>query len=46
MFIVQREACGLRDSTRAMRDYGVPADVRLRMGIFPATKQHSASRQG
>jgi hypothetical protein len=46
MFIVQREACGLRDSTRAMRDYGVPADVRLRMGIFPATKQHSAGRQG
>jgi uncharacterized protein DUF6665 len=37
-FIVQREACGLRDSTRAMRDYGVPAEVRLRMGIFPARK--------
>ena len=36
-FIVQREACGLRDSARAMRDYGVPAEVRLRMGIFPAT---------
>jgi hypothetical protein len=34
-FIVQREACGLRDSARAMRDYGVPAEVRLRMGIFP-----------
>jgi hypothetical protein len=46
MFIVQREACGLRDSARAMRDYGVPAEVRLRMGIFPATKQHSAGRQG
>ena len=34
-FIVQREACGLRDSARAMRDYGVPAEVRLRMGIVP-----------
>ena len=34
-FIVQREACGLRDSARAMRDYGVPAEVRLRMGVFP-----------
>ena len=34
-FIVQREACGLRDSARAMRDYGVPPEVRLRMGIFP-----------
>jgi hypothetical protein len=45
-FIVQREACGLRDSVRAMRDYGVPAEVRLRMGIFPATKQRSDNRQG
>jgi hypothetical protein len=41
-FIVQREACGLRDSTRVMRDYGVPAEVRLRMGIFPAPEQRSA----
>ena len=38
-FIVQREACGLRDSTRAMRDYGVPAEVRLRMGIFPRAEK-------
>jgi hypothetical protein len=37
-FIVQREACGLRDSARAMRDYGMPAEVRLRVGIFPARK--------
>src|SRR5439155_15407690 len=34
-FIVQREACGLRDSARAMQDYGVPNDVRARMGVFP-----------
>ena len=44
-FIVQREACGLRDSARALRDYGVPAEVRLRMGIFPA-KHRSDNRQG
>jgi hypothetical protein len=37
-FIVQREACGLRDSARAMRDYGVPGEVRLRMGIVPAAR--------
>jgi hypothetical protein len=40
-FIVQREACGLRDSNRAMRDYGVPAEVLLRMGIFPADNRRS-----
>jgi hypothetical protein len=33
--IVQREACGLRDSRQVMRDYAVPAEVRNRMGIFP-----------
>jgi hypothetical protein len=38
-FIVQREACGLRDSSRAMRDYGVPEEVRLRMGVFPPGRQ-------
>ena len=31
-FVVQREACGLRDSARVMRDYRVPADVQARMG--------------
>jgi len=40
-FIVQREACALRDSTWVMRDYGVPAEVRLRMGIFPSTNRRS-----
>jgi hypothetical protein len=35
-FIVQREACGLRDSARVIRDYGVPADVQARMGASPA----------
>ena len=32
-FIVQREACGLADSARVMRDYGVPKEVRARMGV-------------
>ncbi|MBV9238076.1 MAG: hypothetical protein JOZ94_19745 [Xanthobacteraceae bacterium] len=32
-FMVQREACGLRDSRQVMRDYGVPAEVQYRMGI-------------
>jgi len=32
-FVVQREACGLRDSRQIMRDYRVPPDVQYRMGI-------------
>src|SRR5688500_12101201 len=35
-FIVQREACGLRDSRIVMRDYRVPPEVRNRMGLFPS----------
>jgi hypothetical protein len=44
-FIVQREACGLRDSARVMRDYGVPGEVRLRMGIVPAGTKPPAISQ-
>jgi hypothetical protein len=32
MFVVQREACGLRDSRTVMRDYRVPPEVQYRMG--------------
>jgi Family of unknown function (DUF6665) len=32
-FIIQREACGLRDSRQVMRDYRVPGEVIARMGI-------------
>jgi hypothetical protein len=32
MFVVQREACGLRDSRTVMRDYNVPGEVRLLSG--------------
>lgn len=34
-FVVQREACGLRDSRQMMRDYRVPAEVVRCMGAFP-----------
>lgn len=33
-FIIQREACGLRDERRVVRDYGVPNEVRNRTGVF------------
>jgi hypothetical protein len=33
-FMVQREACGLRDPRPVLRDYRVPAEVCARMGIF------------
>ena len=39
MFVVQREACGLRDSRYVMRDYKVPVEVQEQMGVFPATQQ-------
>ena len=32
MFVVQREASGLRDSGTIMRDYDVPGEVQQRMG--------------
>ncbi|MCA6125248.1 hypothetical protein J6500_25630 [Bradyrhizobium sp. WSM 1704] len=32
MFVVQREACGLRNNRMLMRDYNVPAEVQLSMG--------------
>src|SRR5262252_3034469 len=32
MFVVQREACGLRDSRTVMRDYDVPGEVQQHMG--------------
>jgi hypothetical protein len=33
-FIVQREACGLRDQGIIVRHYGVPAEVRNQVGVF------------
>jgi Family of unknown function (DUF6665) len=37
MFVVQREACGLRDSRTVMRDYRVPGEVQQCMGAALAT---------
>jgi len=36
LFVVQREAIGLRDTRTLMRDYRVPAEVFNRMGVAPA----------
>jgi hypothetical protein len=33
-FMVQREACGLRDERQVMREYAVPAEVRNHAGAF------------
>lgn len=33
-FIVQREACGLRDPRPVIREYRVPPEVYARMGAF------------
>ena len=38
LFVVQREACGLNDSARMMRAYGVPKEVYARMGPLPAQR--------
>jgi len=35
MFVVQREACGLRDSRTVMRDYNVPGEVQQCMVAPP-----------
>ena len=37
-FVVQREACGLRDMRYVLRDYRVPPEVAARMGVMPQTK--------
>ena len=37
LFVVQREALGLRDARQLMRDYRVPAEVQDRMGLLPNT---------
>ena len=34
-FVVQREACGLRDMRYVLRDYRVLPEVAARMGVLP-----------
>ena len=36
-FVVQREACGLRNTEMVMREYKVPGVVRVRLGVAGAT---------
>lgn len=43
MFVVQREACGLRDNRAIMRDYDVPGEVQQCMGVVPATSMRDAT---
>jgi hypothetical protein len=40
-FVVQREACGLRDPRPVVRDYRVPGEVQNRMGAFGARHRTS-----
>ena len=42
-FIVQREACGLRDWRLIVREYGVPAEVQNRMGVFDGGRPRNSS---
>jgi hypothetical protein len=46
LFIVQREACGLNDSTQVMRNYAVPKEVYARMGPLPMPSIHSRKATG
>jgi hypothetical protein len=43
MFVVQREACGLRNSRTLMRDYDVPGEVQQCMGAIPAASMRAAT---
>ena len=42
-FVVQREACGLRDQRLIFRAYNVPAEVQNRMGVFEANSHRRGS---
>jgi hypothetical protein len=40
-FIVQRECCGLRNTSQLARDYRVPPEVWRRMGVIEQPQQRS-----
>lgn len=44
-FVVQREACGLRDMRYVLRDYRVPGEVAARMGALPEPQQRPRKRR-
>jgi hypothetical protein len=45
LLVVQREACGLRDSRAVIRDYGVPPEVQMRMDLLPAAPSPQKRRR-
>jgi hypothetical protein len=45
MFVVQREACGLRDSRTVIRDYDVPGEVLLHSGCPEPVAPYPRRRQ-
>jgi Family of unknown function (DUF6665) len=44
-FIVQREACGLRDMRAVLRDYRVPAEVAAQMGVLSGPLKRSRKHE-
>jgi len=42
-FVIQREACGLRDQRIVVREYRIPAEVQNRMGAFGGTRRTAAA---
>jgi len=42
-FIIQREVCGLRDWRLIVHQYGVPAEVQNRMGVFDGGRPRNSS---
>lgn len=45
-FIVQREACGLRDTRHVLRDYRVPPEVAARMGALTVPPARPRGQSG
>ena len=43
MFVVQREASGLRDSRHIMRTYNVPSEVQRCMGLAPTPSKPAST---
>jgi hypothetical protein len=46
LFVVQREACGLNDSSRIVRAYGVSKEVYARMGPLVTPSNHPEKAVG
>jgi hypothetical protein len=46
LFVVQRESCGLNDSTHVMQTYGVPNEIYARMGPSATSSIHPTKTVG